>query len=400
MPIPTMHTSHGQRLARRNRKYRATPANIGALIDLYLRHQQLSVVIDNYLTHSLSGKDSEEELQQLQIESLHNQITAHKHIAALNLPRWRALPEQLKQIFKIAAVGSNRDSIAVTCNVGSETAASALVASRGVSVYIGRKLRDTLRSADLATSFALVLEEAMDRQSCNPELHFHAVFQCPAHHRPKLHSALVKAFASDYVEIFNNQAVDIRPITKPGGWGGYCCKTLPRENHLGSRAVFSSKAASRAGEHLYLEVMRWLRSLPTSNQLKADLSGLLGPLIKAEACPELLQLIAQHSAQRKERRLRRRQQGAQYKQLAASEPEWFRRELVQQLRPASCEVTSSSTAPAQHAESTISPDHTHTTAERHIALAERYRTHPGFGEWAITEDDDETLFGNHPDPES
>lgn len=386
---------------RRARRHRSTPANTGLLIDLYLRHHQSHVVIDNYLSSYSMTEEQEESFQQLRIDFLNNQLHAKEVFQNFQLPRWRSLPEDLRQVFKIAAVGNSEEAVAVSCNLGPRTEMRAAKASRGAADYVGRKIRGITGLPGLSPEIATVLEDAADRQGCNPGLHFHGALRVPADQIPLLEAALASLFASDYVEVASNQAVLVKLISHPGRWASYCCKTLRRADRVEDQASFATNAASRAGEQLYNKVMHWLRQLPALEQLQAELNGLLYPHIKSKPCPELLRLISWQAERKKAAQHQRGQQTKHYKRLATNNPDQFRHELVELLRVASAAaVDIPAITLTELAEEAIFEKCSTNSPEHSGALTERYKELPGVGEWAITGEDDEPLFGHHPAPES
>ena len=394
-----MYTLYRPLPHKRTRRYRATPVNTGLLIDLYLRHQD-HVVISNYLPSYSMTKDEKEIHQELQIDHLNNQLRAKEIFQNFQLPRWRSLPEDLRQVFKIAAIGSSDDAVAVSCNFGARAAKKAIKASRGAADYVGRKIRGITGLPGLSPEIAAVLEDAAHRQGCNPGLHFHAAFRVPADQVSLLEAALVSLLASDYVEVAGNQAVLVKPISHPGRWASYCCKTLRRADRVEGHASFATNDASRAGEHLYNKVMHWLRQLPSPEQLKAELDGLLRPHIKSRPCPELLSLISLQAERRRAAQHRRGQQTKHYKRLAANNPDQFRYELVEVLRTASAPVARPDLTLTELAEEALFEKYSRGNSEHSVTLTERYIELPWVGEWAKTGEDDEPLFGHHPAPES
>lgn len=381
----------------RVRRHRATPVNTGLLIDLYLRHQH-HVVISNHLSSYSMTEEEKETYQELQIEKINNQLHAKEIFQNFQLTRWRSLPEDLRQVFKVAAVGSSEDAVAISCNFGPRAAKSAAQASRGAADHIGRKIRGL---AGISPEIAAVLEDAAHRQGCNPGLHFHAALRVSAEQIPLLEAALVNLFASDYVEVAGNRAVLVKPITHPGRWASYCSKTLRRADRVEGRAAFATQTASRAGEQLYNTVMDWLRQLPSLEQLQTELDGLLRPHIKSKQCPELLRLIIQHAERKKAAQHRRGQQTRHYKRLVANNPDQFRYELVEMLSIASAAaVEGPDITLTERAEEAIFEKYSRDSPDHSDTLTARYTELPGVGEWATTGEDDDPLFGYHPAPES
>ncbi|HCK3343700.1 TPA: hypothetical protein NZK13_003954 [Pseudomonas aeruginosa] len=342
-------------------------------------------------------EEEKETYQELQIEKINNQLHAKEIFQNFQLPRWRSLPEDLRQVFKIAAAGNSADAVAVSCNFGPRAAERAAKASRGAADYAGRKMRGI---PGLSPEIAAVLEDAAHRQGCNPGLHFHAAFRVPADQVTLLKTALVNLFASDYVEVAGNQAVLIKPISHPGRWASYCCKTLRRADRVEGHASFATNDASRAGEQLYNKVMDWLRQLPSLEQLQAEIDGLVRPHIKSKPCPELFRMIIQHAERKKAAQHRRGQQTKHYKRLVANNPEQFRYELVEIFTAASAAVNMPDITLTELAGGAISEQCNKGTPASPDTFTERYRGLPGVGEWATVDEDDEPLFGHHPDPES
>lgn len=392
-----MYTLHRLPYQSKTRKYRQTPVNTGVLIDLYLHHQSL-VVIDNYLSSYSITEEDKDRYQERRIEFFNNRLVAGKIFQNLKLPRWRSLPEDLRQVFKIAAVGILDNAVAVSCNIGPRAVRNAAHAPRGAANYVGRKIRGL---PGISPEMAAVLEDAAHRQGCNPGLHFHAAFRAPADQIHFLEASLLSLFASDYVEVADNKAILIKPITHPGRWASYCCKTLRRPDQVNGQASFASNPASRAGEQLYNQVMHWLRQLPTLDKLQADLDSLVRPHIQSKPCPELLRMIIQQAERRKEAQLRRGQQTRHFKWLATNNPDQFRYELVEMLRIASAvAVDIPDITLTELAEEAIFENCSKGAPEHSSVLTERYTGLPGVGEWATTNEDDEPLFGHHPDPDS
>lgn len=276
-----MHTLYRSPQPNKTRRYRQTPVNTGVLIDLYLSHQKL-VVIDNYLPSYSMTKEDKERLLELRIEIFNNSRVAAEIFQSLKLPRWSRLPEDLRQVFNMAAVGRMENSFAVSCNLGPISASRAKKASRGAADYIGRKIRGL---PEVSPEVAAVLEDAADRQGCNPGLHFHAALRIHPNQAPALRASLKLSFAPDYVEVAGNQAVFLKPIDHPGRWASYCCKTLRRDNQISGKARFATNSASRAGEELYDEVMYWLRHLPSVETLNTSLDDLIRPNVSSPPLP-------------------------------------------------------------------------------------------------------------------
>lgn len=390
-----MDTLHRSPSYRRSRKHRKGPPTVGRLIDLYLTTQAY-VVKTNYLLSDSMTVEDQEQYQELRTDILNNEVRAQKIFQTLKLPRWRSLPEDLRQVFIMAAVGSLPDAFAVSCNLGPRAAKRASEASRGSADYVGRKLRSLI---DIAPELAVVLEDAAHRQGCNPGLHFHASLRIAADQVGSLKAAVRKLFASDYVEVADNQAVLIKSIHEPGRWGSYCSKTLLKANQV-DKAVFATKVSSRVGEQLYNKLMQWLRDLPAPDVLQSDLNGLLRQLVSSKPRPELLQLINQHAQRRRETQYRRGQRTRHLKSLAATNPDQFTYELVETLRAASEKLEISDRKHGELAGDAIFNGCIDDKPEPIGRLIERYRDLPGIGTWATTDGDDEPLFGYHPDPDS
>lgn len=368
--------------SRQIHRRRQTPVNTGVLIDLYLHHMSL-VVIDNYLS---SYPLTEEEIDRridLEIEILNNQLLAKQIFQNLRLPVWKNLREDLKQVFRIAACGSQENAAAITCNLGKTTATNADQASRGAADYIGRKIRKLPYSPP---EIAAVLEDETTRKGCNPELHFHAALQIHPSHLPFVEKALRKAFASGYKEVASNKAILIKPITQPGRWASYCCKKLRKNDKTDGRAIFATKSASRAGVDLYDRVMTWLRNLPDPDWLRSDLDTLIRPHIQSRPNQELVRRIQEHRDHLEKMRRTRREQTRLYKRLASESRDQFKLELVEKLRAASTALGASNRAPAERVISTIPEIRTIDTPKPSETLIERYRGLPGIGEWANIEE--------------
>ncbi len=374
-----LYRSAGSRQSHRRRQ---TPVNTGVLIDLYLRHMSL-VVIDNYLSsYPLTEEETDRRLD-VEIKILNNQLLAKQIFQNLKLPVWKNLREDLKQVFRIAACGSQENAAAITCNLGIKTATNAHNASRGAADYVGRKIRNLL---DSMPEVAAVLEDEITRKGCNPGLHFHATLKIHPSHLPFVEEALRKVFASDYKEVASNKAIIIKPITQPGGWASYCCKRLRKIDKTDGRAIFATKSASRAGVDLYDRVMTWLRHLPDPDRLQSNLDTLIRPHIKSRPNQELARRIQEHREHLEAMRRKRREQTWLYKRFASQSPDQFRLELVEKFRAASTALSTFNRTPAERVISTISEIRTSDTPAPSETLVERYRGLPGVGEWANTEE--------------
>lgn len=374
-----LYRSAGSRQSHRRRQ---TPVNTGVLIDLYLHHKSL-VVIDNYLSsYPLTEEDIDRRLD-LEIEILNNQRLAKQIFQNLRLPVWKNLREDLKQVFRIAACGSQENSAAITCNLGETTATNADQASRGAADYIGRKIRNLPYSPP---EIAAVLEDETTRKGCNPGLHFHAALQIHPSHLPLVEKALRKVFAFDYKEVASNKAILIKPITQPGRWASYCCKRLRKTDKTDGRAIFATKSASRAGVDLYDRVMTWLRHLPDPDRLQSNLDTLIRPHIKSRPNQELARRIREHCEHLEAMRRKHKEQTWLYKRLASQSPDQFKLELFEKLRAASTALSTFDKTPAERTISTISEICMSDTPEPPETLLERYRGLPGVGEWASTEE--------------
>jgi hypothetical protein len=384
-------------------KRRLSPRNMGALVDLYLRIHRLKVVTNNYLLNNSITEEEKEEILDKKVEALYSLIEAYKHIDPLMLPRWRSLPEELKQVFRMAACGNRENAFALSCNLGHRTATRAMKASRGASDYLGRKLRDVLQSFCSGEEIALIVENVI-RKGGNSGIHFHAVICVSEDQLPHLKAALRNAFASDYIEVCNNQAIFLRPIYEPGGWAGYCNKWRYENENLGKR-FFSSKKASRSGEKLYREFTTWQKKLRKQlqhpDELRAEVRMLITGSAEPKPCPELMLLLKQHEARREEMRQRGLQLVKYHKQLAANDPRCFAGGHLQHVCEHACdaiktpaEVLSELAGAANRASAGVY------SASRTKALGGRYSDRGNFGVWASSEDEDEPLFGYHPEPES
>lgn len=132
--------------------------------------------------------------------------------------------------------------------------------------------------------------------------------------------------------------------------------------------------------------MTWLRHLPDPDRLQSNLDTLIRPHIKSRPNQELARRIQEHREHLEAMRRKRREQTWLYKRFASQSPDDFRLELVEKLRAASTELSSSYRTPAERAISTISEIRTDDTPEPSETLIERYRGLPGVGEWASTEE--------------
>lgn len=390
---------HHSSRSSRARQYRQNPVNIGLLIDLYLRHKSY-VVIHSYLSSYSLTEEQKESYEELKIDISNNRLHAKEIFQNVQIPRWRSLPEDLRQTFKIAAVGNSEEAVAVSCNLGPRAAKRAAVASRGAADYVGRKIRDIAGLPRLSPEIALVLENISDRQGCNPGLHFHAALRIPSDQIPQLREALTGQFAFDYMEVASNQAVLVKKVSDPGRWASYCCKTLRNSEQVDNQASFATNPASQAGERLYDEVMHWLRKLPALEHLKDELDCLLQPHIKSKPCPELLRLISLQAERKRAAQRLRGQQSRRYKQLAANNPDQFRQEFAEKLSSMTATAYIATVTLSELADNEISDNHSDYHSTLQETLRERYRELHGVGDWATSDEDDEPLFGYHPEPES
>lgn len=307
---------------------RCSPATAGLLIGVYLRSQELHVVIDKYLSKTSLTENEKYWADGQQTELLLNQITAREAFQKIQTTKWEALPEHLKQVFKLAAVGNDEQAIAVSCNLSSKVAASALNASRGEADYIGRKIRRVLNPQGGSNLAAAVLENAKQRKGCNPRLHFHGVFRVSEKDLTQVKSKLEKSFAADYKEVAGNRSVVIKRIYDAGRWAGYCSKSLRKRDSGIGKAVYSTIPASRAGEQLFKQTTQWVRQLPSIEECRAKLNGLTKPEIKCNPCPELNMLINKHREQKEIIRRSRRQRHRSYVAQLISNPDLFKRQLI------------------------------------------------------------------------
>jgi hypothetical protein len=356
--------------------------------------------MNNYLTSYYLTNKEKEELEELQLELLTVQLTAGEMFQKFQLPRWGSLPEELKQVFKIAATGVDDSAVAVSCNLGTRVAMAAFDASRGEADYVGRKLRKILTALQAPELIATVLEDAGNRQGCNPGLHFHGAVRIPAEDLPLLQLQLKRIFAAGYREVAGNQAVVIKKIHQPGRWASYCCKTLGKGKTGIESALFSTIAASQAGELLFQQVMRWHRQIPSASYSRSKLDALIRPNVRCCPSPELMSLIDKHREQKKAFRRLERQRIRSYKKLAISNPDSFRAELFDSLHFAAQELHDMQlkTLPERAGEAFIADCKPHTHRDPN-ALRTSYEGHPWVGRWASSGEDDEPLFGHHPEPE-
>lgn len=308
---------------------RCNPVNAGLLIDTYLRSQKLYVVIDKYLSKPYLTENEKNWERNHKTDLLLNQIAAREAFQKIQTTKWEALPEHLKQVFKIAAAGNDNHAIAVSCNLSSKVALSAQNASRGEADYIGRKIRRVLNSQEKPSLAAAVLENAGHRKGSNPGLHFHGVFRISEMDFPQVKYKLEKAFAADYKVVAGNKPVLIKRISDAGRWGAYCSKSLLKKESGIGKPVYSTIQASRAGEQLFKEATQWVRKLPSLEACRAQLKDLTKPETKCNPCPELSMLINKHREQKEIIKRARRRRNRSYISQLILNPELFKRQLTE-----------------------------------------------------------------------
>ena len=308
---------------------RCSPVNAGLLIDAYLRSQKLYVVIDNYLSKTSITENEKYWARRNQTELLLNQITAREAFQKIQTTQWGALPEHLKQVFKLAAAGNDKNAIAVSCNLSSKVAVAAHNASRGEADYIGRKIRRVLNTQGKSSLAAAVLEDAGHRKGSNPGLHFHGVFRVSEMNFSEVRSKLKKTFAADYRGIAGNKSVVIKHIYDAGRWASYCSKSLRKKNPGIGKAIYSTIPASRAGEELYKQIIHWVRQLPSIEECRAQLDEFKEPGIECNPCPELTMLINKHREQKEIIKRARRKRNRSYISQLILNPELFKRQLTE-----------------------------------------------------------------------
>lgn len=308
---------------------RCSPVNAGLLIDAYLRSQKLYVVIDKYTSKPYLTENDKYWERNHKTDLLLNQITACEALQKIQTTQWAALPEHLKQVFKLAAAGNDENAIAVSCNLSSKVAVSAQNASRGEADYIGRKIRRVLNSQDQPSLAAAVLEDAGHRKGSNPGLHFHGVFRVSEMDFSQVKSKLEKTFAADYREIAGNKSVVIKRIYDAGRWASYCSKTLRKKNPGIGKPIYSTIPASRAGEELFKKTIHWVRQLPSIEECRAQLNELRVPGIQCNPCPELTMLIDKHREQKEMIKRARRRRNRSYISQLILNPELFKRQLTE-----------------------------------------------------------------------
>lgn len=401
---PKKHFLHRKPFPTVTPKKLPNQANAGALIDLYLKTKELYVVIDNYLISNSEKEetDQEDELSFLIFQKFQNLAQAKHYRKTISLPAWKKLPDHLKHVFRTAACGRDKSSIALSCNLSHRIASRANSSYRGAADYIGRKLRDLAIELGLPPMIALTLEDSSNRKGNNPGLHFHAAIRAPAEKISQLTKRLKQVFAEDYIEAWNNKAVCIKPIRTTGGWAAYCTETLNTPDQCLEAATFASKQASQAGEELYNELKKWLQGIPTLKTLKNEINSLKKLSISAPACPNLVLLIEQHRARKVLTRRERYRRTWDYKKQAANDPEVFRRKLAERLgyeqyadhngetkQTSHSPYKSAPKTPYELDHATISPGSTRSSATSPIELIERYRGHPEFAKWASYEQQEE-----------
>jgi len=376
----------------------------GVLIDLYLKTKELCVVIDNYLVSNSEKEeiDKEDELSFLTFQKFQNLAKTKRYQKTISLPTWKKLPDHLKHVFRTAACGRDKNSIALSCNLSHQVASRAMRSFRGPADYIGRKLRDLLIELGLPPMTALTLEDSLNRNGNNPGLHFHAALRAPAEKISQLTKRLKQVFAENYIEAWNNKAVCIKPIRTTGGWAAYCTETLNTPDQCLEVATYATQQASKSGEELYNELKKWLQDIPTLKTLEKEINSLKKLSVKAPACPDLVLLIEQHRARKALARRERCRRTWDYKKQAANDPELFRRELAERLGYEQYvdlhgEIKQTSHSPYKNApetlykldHTTISPSSTLSSATSPIKLIKRYRGHPEFAKWASYEQQEE-----------
>ena len=134
--------------------------------------------------------------------------------------------------------------------------------------------------------------------------------------------------------------------------------------------------------------------------LKDELDYLLRPHIKSKPCPELLRLISLQAERKRAAQRLRGQQTRRYKQLAANNPDQFRQEFAEKLSSTTTTAYIAPVTPSELADNEIGDNHPNCSAAHQETLRERYRELHGIGDWASSDEDDEPLFGYHPEPES
>lgn len=334
--VAEKHILHRSSTRKGQRRLRFTRAIASSLIDLHIAVQRARVVID-ITNHPLSPETlTSETLELLIAENLDREEQASRYANRLLLPSWSRLPDDLKQLFKIAACGNHPDAVALTSNLDLKTASAALGASRGPAYFLARIIKRTLAQAGLSPDLALTVEFAHGRSnksSANPELHIHGVLQVPASLRDKITDGLKKAMAREYIETAGNKAVLLKPITSPGGWAGYCTnqRTFTTE-HL-DNPDFSTHSASQAGQALYEEQLKaWLRSLPPPVPSQGHVQAPVLPSPMTDSGRELIALIQAHEEHRAARRKHRRQKNRELRRQARQNPIQFRQDLLDDLQ--------------------------------------------------------------------
>ncbi|TBW09523.1 hypothetical protein E0E50_11745 [Azotobacter chroococcum subsp. isscasi] len=333
--IAQKHILHRSSTRKGQRRLRFTRAIASSLIDLHIAVQRAHVVID--ITNSPLSPETltSETLEILIAENLDREEQASRYANRLLLPSWARLPDDLKQLFKIAACGNHPDAVALTSNLDLKTASAALGASRGPAYFLARIIKRTLAQAGLSPDLALTVEFAHGRSnksSANPELHIHGVLQVPASLRGKITDDLKKALAREYIETAGNKAVLLKPITSLGGWAGYCTnqRTFTTE-HL-DNPDFSTHSASQAGQALYKQVKAWARSLPPPEPAQEPAHAMPPARSMTDSGRELIALIQAHEEHRAARRKHRRQKNRELRRQARQNPIQFRQDLLDDLQ--------------------------------------------------------------------
>lgn len=280
--------------------------------------KQLNVVIDNYTT---TYHDKELALE----KAVDIQATVYEYAQDLDLTTWQYLPEHLKQIFRLAACGQQENAVALTLNLDPAVAQRAVVAARGEADYLARKIQKVLRRFGIVSPFAFVLEE-VDRKGRNVGLHIHGVLCIPEHLREQVKQALKRDLAKGYIEIASNKAVVIKPITAAGGWAKYCTKFYRSKSDDSMRRKFATQSASSAGNVLYEEIVRWLRSLPAPGV--HEVQAQLPPRLLTDGGMRLIAVIESYKGQKAQRKQALRRRDFDYRKWARRNKEAARRELI------------------------------------------------------------------------
>jgi hypothetical protein len=191
-----------------------------------------------------------------------------------SLPKWRALPPEVAQFFKLLFVLEDPDAIFVTIRLDQNIGDDALDALRGPCDWLADRIKRALREVGCNYKhLAFCIEYAPGKAKTLHRLHIHGAMRIPPERRNAALAALKSALAPNYKTHGKNHAVKFEEPRKATDVARYAPKEAAltegrilsaRGKKRGSSAHRASQAATAGGSEAYLSLNRFLYGNPFS----------------------------------------------------------------------------------------------------------------------------------------